>query len=290
MTSTTIAIERDSTQRELDGEKYLSYHVAGEGTGLLLLHGSGPGVSGWANFGGNLPQFATKYKVVVPDLPGYGASYRPDLPAPYLDLAIEAILRVLDAEGLDQVDIVGNSLGGAIATQFTLDHPTKVRSLVLMGPGGISPALFQPLPTEGIKLLVAFAEDPTRERLITWLQSMVGEQAFLTEELIEMRWQASQAPGAIEFIRDFMRMALGPGLAPNSAPMWTRLGEIAQRTLLVYGRDDRVTALEGAIHPMRHIPNAELHVFPKCGHWAMQERKDDFEAVVLDFLARTSAN
>lgn len=287
-TVTATALDRESTRRELGGERHLSYHVAGEGPALLMLHGSGPGVSGWANFGGNLPNLAQHHRVMIPDLPGFGATYRPELPGPYYDLVVEALVRILDAEGVDRVDVIGNSLGGALSTYLALEHPHLVRSLILMGPGGISPALLQPLPSEGIKLLLSFCADPTRERLVTWLQSMVGEQSFLTEELVEMRWQAAQTPGTVDFIRDFMQMAMNPANAP-AVPMWARLGEISQRTLLTYGRDDRVTPLEGALHPLRNIRNAELHVFPNCGHWAMQECKQDFESVVLDFLARAAA-
>lgn len=285
-TSILARQDRESTRRELGGEQRLSYHVAGEGPALVMLHGSGPGVSGWANFGGNVPQFAQHHRVVIPDLPGFGGSYTPELPGPYYDLVADALLRIMDAEGLDQVDLLGNSLGGALSTHFTLEHPDRVTRLVLMGPGGISPALLQPLPTEGIKLLLQFCADPTRDRLVSWLQSMVGEQSFLTEELIETRWRAAQAPGAVGFIRDFMKMAMSPEYAP-ATPMWARLAEIRQPTLLTYGRDDRVTPLEGALHAVRHIANAELHVFPKCGHWAMQERQQEFEAVVLSFLTRT---
>jgi 4,5:9,10-diseco-3-hydroxy-5,9,17-trioxoandrosta-1(10),2-diene-4-oate hydrolase len=285
-------LTRAATSRTLEGPQHIHYHCAGQGDGLLLLHGSGPGVSGWANFGPNLPVFAEHYSVLIPDLPGFGESYRPDLPAPYFAVAVEAILRTLDTEGLERVSVVGNSLGGGIALQLTLDHPDRVHDLVLMGPGGASPALLTPLPTEGIRLLVEFCEDPSRDRLVRWMRSMVGDQAFLTEERIEDRWAVAREPGAIDFIRDFFRMAMSAGAQPQgaAAPVWARLGEIHQRVLLAYGRDDRVTPLDGALHPLRNIRNAELHVFPNCGHWAMQERQSDFERVVLEFLTRGRAS
>ncbi|MFC9978423.1 alpha/beta fold hydrolase [Gordonia sp. NPDC127522] len=279
----------ENTRRTIEGPNELTYHLAGTGRGLLMLHGSGPGVTGWANFGPNVPTFSQTSTVVIPDQPGFGASYTPDLTTPYIPLAVEAALRVIDEVGLDQVDVVGNSLGGAVATLLTLDHPDRVRRLVLMGPGGISPQLLSPLPSEGIRLLVQFCEDPTRDRLVTWMQAMVGDQqSFLTEELVESRWQVASAPGGIDFIRDFFRAAMRPPSAAQLAevPVWARLHEIDQPTLLTYGRDDRVTPLEGALHPMRNIRNAELHVFPNCGHWAMQERQDEFERLVLEFLTR----
>jgi 4,5:9,10-diseco-3-hydroxy-5,9,17-trioxoandrosta-1(10),2-diene-4-oate hydrolase len=290
MTATAPDLDRDRTSRTLDGPQHLHYHRAGEGLGLLLLHGSGPGVSGWANFGPNLPAFARDFTVVIPDQPGFGASYRPDLSTPYMRTAAEAVLRVLDAEGLDRVDVVGNSLGGSVAVQLTLEHPDRVRRLVLMGPGGIAPPLLAPQPTEGIRLLVEFCEDPTRDRLVSWMRAMVGNQRFLTEERIEQRWQAASAPGGTDFVRDFYRAAMAAMRSGRTSgvPVWARLGEITQPTLLTYGRDDRVTPLETALHPLRAIRNAELHVFGNCGHWAMQERQEDFERVVLEFLSRAA--
>lgn len=288
---TTIAaadLSREATSRVLVGARKVHYHRAHEGSGLLLLHGSGPGVSGWANFGPNVPAFSEHFSVVIPDLPGFGDSYHPELPVPYFAVASDAVVRVLDAEGLDQVDVVGNSLGGAIAVHLALEHPDRVRNLVLMGPGGVSPPLLAPLPTEGIRLLIEFCENPNRDRLVRWMRAMVGDQAFLTDDRVEQRWQAASAPGAIDFIRDFMRMAMSPNSAPqgDSPPLWARLGELNTRTLLTYGGDDRVTPLDGALHPLRNIRNAELHVFPNCGHWAMQERQRDFERVVMEFLTR----
>lgn len=288
----TSTLTRDETSRALDGPEHLHYHRAGDGPGLLLLHGSGPGVSGWANFGPNVPVFSKDYTVLIPDQPGFGASYRPKLPAPYATVSVAAILRVLDAEGLSQVDVVGNSLGGQVAVQFALDHPDRIRRLVLMGPGGIAPPLLAPQPTEGIRLLVEFCEDPTRERLVTWMQAMVGDQSFLTEERIEQRWQTASAPGGIDFVRDFYRAAMAfmkSGRPIPGNPIWARLSEIRHPTLLTFGRDDRVTPLESALHPLRNIPHAELHVFPNCGHWAMQEKQHEFERVVLEFLSRQEA-
>jgi 4,5:9,10-diseco-3-hydroxy-5,9,17-trioxoandrosta-1(10),2-diene-4-oate hydrolase len=284
----TAELTAEATTRWLDGPESVHYHLAGSGPGLLLLHGSGPGVSGWANFGDNLPVFAEQFTTVIPDLPGYGASYVPALDRPYTAVAVEAVLRVLDEVGLERVSLLGNSMGGMVGTQLALDHPDRVDRLVLMGPGGVGVPLFAPQPTEGIKLLVEFTQDPTRERLVAWMRSMVGDQSFLTEERIEARWRNASAPGALDFTRAFYAAAMkamASGAAP-ATPIWARLGELSHPTLLTYGRDDRVTPLEGAFLPLRHIRNAELHVFPNCGHWAMQERKADFERVVLEFLTR----
>ena len=263
----------------------LHYHEAGSGPPLLLLHGSGPGVSGWANFRGNLPTFAERFRSLVLDLPGFGISYEPAEP-PTLH-APGAVLAFLDALELDRVAIIGNSLGGGIAARIAAEHPDRVTRLVTIG--GVGLPMFSALPSEGIIRLVAFVEEPTRERLIEWMTSMVYDTAILTDEFVEMRWQSATAPGAIEGIRRTYNPAMLAGLRQmmldNTAGL-AMLRQIQAPTLVTWGRDDRVTPLDGGIAPLRMLPRGEVHVFPNCGHWVMIERKDEWESAVVAFLSR----
>jgi len=276
----------EATSRTLSTAKGdLHYHEAGEGPPLLLLHGSGPGVSGWANFRGNLPVFAEHFRTLVLDMPGFGSSYDPDgnpgLSAP------EAVLDFLDGLGLDSVPILGNSMGGGVAARLAAGHPDRVSRLVTIG--GVGVQLFSPLPAEGIILLVEFVEDPNRERLVKWMRSMVYDPAVLTDEFVEMRWKSATDPVALAGIRKMYNLAMLDNmktrmLSSTAALDW--LPNIKAPTLLTYGRDDRVTPLDAMLVPMRFIPTCEVHIFHNCGHWAMIERKDEFESVVLSFFAR----
>lgn len=282
MTELTAA----STSRTVDtpdGE--LHYHEAGDGPPLLLLHGSGPGVSAWANFGDNLPTFAGRFRTLALDLPGFGRSYEPEQPAPLHGPT--AVVAFLDALGIEQAPIVGNSLGGGIASRVTANHPERVTRLVTMG--GVGVPLFSPLPSEGISRLVDFVEDPTRGRLVEWMRSMVYDPAVLTDDFVEMRWQAATAEGALDGIRRIysreMLAVLRDMMLDNTDTIGL-LRRIQAPTLVTWGRDDRVTPLDGFIAPMRMIRHCELHVFPNCGHWAMLERKHEWERVVMSFLTR----
>lgn len=281
-----------STSRQLPGDQHVHYHVAGEtGPRLLLLHGSGPGVSAWGNWGGLMEQFAAHFRVIAPDLPGYGDSWRPEVDNDASALAIDTILKVLQAEGMDttgteQLHVIGNSLGGFIASQLALDHPELVDRVITLGAGGFGLGLLSPTPPEGIKRLVEFTQDPTRQRLVAWMESMVGNREILTEAFIEQRWQAATAPGALEYTRDFYAAAMkrqGTGSIP---PMLPRIEELQHRFLMLFGRDDRVTPLETALVPMRLLSRGELHVFPNAGHWVMLEQPEAFLGVVLEFLQR----
>ena len=279
-------LTHDATSRTLETPGgTLHYHEAGDGPPLLLLHGSGPGVSGWANFRGNLPAFAAHHRTLVLDMPGFGKSYAceksPMLAAP------QAVLDFLDGMALESIPILGNSMGGNIAAQVAANHPGRVSRLVTIG--GVGLAIFSPTPAEGIKLLVQFVEDPTRERLVTWMESMVYDPSILTEEFVELRLEAAMQPAALADVRKMFNAKIlraMRGRSGNVADQVAMLTKIEAPTLLTFGRDDRVTPLDSALVPMRLIRKCEIHVFYDCGHWAMIERKDEFESVVLAFLGR----
>ena len=155
--------------------------------------------------------------------------------------------------------------------------------------GGVGVALFSPTPPEGVKLLVEFVEDPTRERLVAWMESMVFDPAVLTDEFVETRWATASDPAALADVRRmFNRQTLAAmRRAPLGAPdQVATLAKVKAPTLVTWGRAARVTPLDNVLVPMRVIRNCEVHVFPDCGHWAMHERKTEFERVVLEFLLR----
>lgn len=282
------AITFENTSRFAETEiGKIHYHEAGEGPVLLMIHGSGPGVRGWANFEGTLSFFADHFRCLVIDLPGYGDSDAVE--GQPVMMAVDATIKLLDAIGVDKTHIIGNSLGGMVGSFIAAFHPQRVNSFVCMG--GIGMSLYSPFPGEGLNLLSAFAEDPTRERITAWLSSMVFDQSLVTEELIESRMAQATEPKTLastrqmyskESIKAIADMATGPETAARIG----HLASINAPTLLTWGRDDRVTPLDGSIIPMRIIPNCELHVFPNCGHWVMIERKHEFENIVLAFLQR----
>lgn len=285
--TTELSYEATSRTVELSGAP-MHYHVAGEGPALLLLHGSGPGVSGWANFRDTLPVMAPHFTTYVPDLPGFGASGLKPGGHPLMG-ADAAVVEFMDALGIEQAAIVGNSMGGGIGSQVAANHPERVRRLVTLGGVGIN--IFSPSPPEGIKLLVEFVETPTRERMIAWLNSMVYDESYVTEELIELRMKTAADPEVLAAIRMMysragLAMIREQARATDRPAPWAHLPRIQCPTLITWGRDDRVTPMDWALLPMRMIPKCELHVFYDCGHWAMIERKAEFDSVVTSFLTR----
>ena len=282
----TPMLDHASTRRCLaTPQGTLHYHEAGEGAPLLLLHGSGPGVSGWGNFAGNLPAFAAMFRTLILDLPGYGASAAID--GPPLEVAIAAVLRFLDGLGIGRADLLGNSMGGIVASHVAARFPGRVRRLAAIG--GLGHNLFTAFPGEGLRLLAEFAEAPSRDAMRAWLCSMVFDRGRITDELVEERFARATLPDALANSRKmYSRAALETlAAAPRSASLpFGYLAEIQAPTLLLWGRDDRVSPLDRAILPLRLIPRVELHTFPDCGHWAQIECKDAFESVALAFFSR----
>jgi 2-hydroxy-6-oxonona-2,4-dienedioate hydrolase len=278
----------EATSRFVDlPEGRLHYHEAGEGPCLLLLHGSGPGVRGWANFEKNLPVFAESFRCLIIDFPGYGDSDA--VAGDPMSACVGAAVGLLDALGIDRAHLIGNSLGGVIGSLVAAQHPERVDRFVSIG--GIGTNVFSPFPAEGMRLLSAFAEEPSRERLIDWLHSMVYDPALVTEALIEERFKQAMEPKTLATTQAiYTKQALGAiaqGRRTNPTAALAHLATIQAPTLLTWGRDDRVTPLDGSLVPMRIVPDCELHVFPDCGHWVMIECKEGFESLVLSFLQRS---
>ncbi|MEU1961368.1 alpha/beta fold hydrolase [Nocardia sp. NPDC019304] len=287
--STSVESRVAPELRELPTERgVLRYRETGDGPPLLLLHGSGPGVTGWRNFGANVPVFAQHYRALVLEFPGFGVSDDFGAPHPMMS-AQQAVGAFLDGLGLDRVRVVGNSMGGFVATDFALANPDRVDRLVTIG--GIGTPVFSAQPGEGIVRLSEFVENPTREALIAWLHSMVYNSALVTEELIEQRWQQATDPATLENSRRMYGKAALARMAEaarnaDTTPGWAKLGQITVPVLVTWGRDDRVSPVDMSLLPMRTLRNGEVHIFPNCGHWVMIEQKQAWEATVLAFLGR----
>lgn len=279
----------DSDLREITTDNGILryYDTGGDGPPVLFLHGSGPGVTGWRNFRGVLPAFAAHFRCLILEFPGFGVS--DDAGGHPMVTAQAAVAPFLDALNVDRVDIIGNSMGGGVGINTAIKHPNRVHRLVTIG--GIGTNLFSPGPSEGIRLLQEFTEEPTRQRLVDWLNSMVYDPSLVTEELIEERWALATDPETLAAARRMYGKAafaqMMQFMRGSDAPLpWAVMHKVVAPTLLTWGRDDRVSPLDMSMIPMRTIPNAELHVFPNCGHWAMIEAKAAFEATVLSFLLR----
>jgi 4,5:9,10-diseco-3-hydroxy-5,9,17-trioxoandrosta-1(10),2-diene-4-oate hydrolase len=282
------ALTANGTSRfaDLPSGLRLHYHQAGDPTNptVVMLHGGGPGAAAWSNFGRNLAVLCDRFHVLAIDQPGFGRSEKlAELPKQFYTFSADAILELLDQLGVETAHFVGNSLGGGTAVRFALNHGRRAGRLVLMAPGGLNLNVFAPDPTEGVKKLVEFSTGPSKEKLADFLRTLVYDPAMITDELLDERYAFATDPDNRRGLAA-MGATFGRPDMIEEGMLWREAYRLRQRVLLVWGREDRVNPLDGALAALKLIPRAQLHVFGQCGHWAMLERFDEFNRLTADFL------
>jgi pimeloyl-ACP methyl ester carboxylesterase len=257
------------------------YHDVGAGEPVVLLHGSGPGVSAWANWQHTMPALARSARVLALDLVGYGATERPQDVRYSLRTWTDHVWAFLDAVGVDQVAVVGNSLGGRIALQLAADDSSRLRRMVLMGSPGVGMTL-----TEGLTALRGYEPSLANMRALLTGYFAVDE-SIITEELVRIRYEASAAPGAHEAYR---AMFFDPRHAGSDLGITEeQVRAVRVPTLLVHGLQDKVVPPEVSWTMVNLLPDADLHVFARCGHWTQIERAAEFNALVGGFLSQAGS-
>jgi len=254
-----------------------NYLEVGDGPPVVLVHGSGPGVTAYANWRLTMPGLAPAFRVLAPDMAGFGFS---DKPGGVADLAawVGQIIGFLDALGIERASVVGNSFGGSIGIRLATDHPDRVDRLVLMGATGISFPI-----TEGLDQVWGY--QPSFENMRRILDYFAYSRELVTDELAEVRYRAALAPGVQEAFS---------ALFPAPRQRWVeaittpeeKIKAIPHETLIIHGREDKVIPLDNAYRLLGLIERSELHVFGRCGHWSQIEWADDFNALLVRFLGR----
>lgn len=249
---------------------------------VVMLHGSGPGASGWANFNRNIePLVNAGYRVILLDCPGWSKSDPIVCTGSRSELNARALKGLMDGLGIEKAHIIGNSMGAHSTVAFALANPTRVGKLVLMGGGTGGPSQFVPMPTEGIKLIGALYRDPSIENLKRMMNVFVYDTSHLTEALFQTR--LDNMLSRRDHLENFVKSsAANPKQFPD---VGHRLGEVAAPTLVIWGRDDRFVPMDIGLRLVWGLQDAQLHVFNRCGHWAQWEHADAFNRMVRDFLA-----
>lgn len=251
-------------------------HDVGAGRPVLLLHGSGPGVSAWANWRLTLPTLAERHRVIAPDMVGFGMTERPEGIAYGLDTWVAHALGVLDALEVEQVDLVGNSFGGALALALAIRHPRRVRRLVLMGSVGV------PFPiTDGLDAVWGY--EPSIEAMRTLLDLFAFDRGLVNDELAELRYKASIRPGYQESYAAMFPAPRQRWVDAMASPE-DAIAALPHRTLILHGREDKVIPPANALRLFDLIPDAQVHMFGRCGHWTQIEHAGRFNRLLLDFL------
>ena len=251
-------------------------HDQGSGFPITLIHGSGPGVSAWANWRLIIPVLAQQARVIAPDMLGFGFTQRVPGQNYSMDIWVEQTLGLLDALGIEQTDLVGNSFGGALALAFAIRYPNRVRRLVLMGSVGVPHEI-----TPGLDAVWGY--EPSFENMRKIMDLFAFNRHLVNDELAMLRYKASIQEG---FQESFSAMFPAPRqrwvdamCSPEAA-----IKALPHETLVVHGRDDLIIPLITSTTLANWIPKAQLHVFGQCGHWTQIEHSARFAQLVINFI------
>jgi 2-hydroxymuconate-semialdehyde hydrolase len=253
-----------------------NYHDVGEGSPVVLIHGSGPGVTAWANWRLTLPQLAQQFRVVAPDVLGFGYTERPEGTTYGMDTWTDHLLGFLDALGLERVSLVGNSFGGALALSLATRAPERVDKLVLMGSVGVPFEI-----TAGLDAVWGF--EPSLGAMRDLMGVFAHDRSLLTDDLARSRLAAATRPGVQEAFSSMFPAPRQQGVDAMTLDEDLIRG-ISVPTLVVHGRDDQVIPLSTSLQLLELIDDAQLHVFGRCGHWVQIEHAEEFSRLVNDFL------
>lgn len=266
---------QEATYRVVDGHQ-IHIKSAGEGPAVVFIHGSGPGASGASNFRDNWPAFVDAgFRVILPDLIGYGASSKPEGIDYTLQLFTDTLYEALVAHGVSDAILIGNSLGGGVALQMALDHPGFARKLVLMAPGCIEEqADYFKMP--GITKMVSNFGGPDFN---------IGEQRRLIGNLVHPDFAPRISDALVEerfaVARTQPKDVLVRMRTPNLGP---RLGEIDLPIFVMWGLNDEFCPESGARHFLDRCKDARCMTFTRTGHWVQVERSAEFNSHTLEFI------
>ncbi|WP_029920977.1 alpha/beta fold hydrolase [Nevskia soli] len=251
-------------------------HDVGKGAPVLLIHGSGPGVSAYANWRLVMPALAAAHRVIAPDLVGFGFSERPPGFSYDMDQWIGHALGVMDALDVEHAHIVGNSFGGALALALAIRHPQRVKRLVLMGSVGVRFQITAELDE-------IWGYQPSLQAMRRLISMFSRDRNHVDDALARVRYEASIRPGFQESYEAMFPAPRQRWVNAMASPE-EAVRALQHETLIVHGREDRVIPLSNAYKLLELIPRSQLHVFGGCGHWTQIEQAARFNRLLLDFF------
>ncbi|RLA09597.1 MAG: 2-hydroxy-6-oxo-2,4-heptadienoate hydrolase [Gammaproteobacteria bacterium] len=253
-----------------------NYHDLGEGEPTVLIHGSGPGVTGFANWAKSLPTLSEKMRVIAPDMLGFGYTETPEGAEYTLENWVKHLVGLLDALNIEKANLVGNSFGGALTLAMAIAHPERVNRIILMGAAGVNFEL-----TEGLDFTWGYT--PSVENMKKMLDLFAYSRELVSDDLARMRFEASNRPGVQE---RFAAMFPAPRQRSIEALASDEddIRKIQAPALIIHGREDVILPYTNSLKMFELLPNAQLHMIGKCGHWTQIEHTRRFNSMLIDFI------
>ena len=273
--------ERPEIAKNIQTGSYkTNYHDIGNANGfpIVFLHGSGPGVTAYANWNKIFPLVPDNFRMIAPDMAGFGFTERVSGAVYNMNAWVQQVIDLFDALGLEQAHLVGNSFGGALALSLAIKYPERIKKLVLMGSMGVSFPI-----TYGLERVWGYT--PSEAKMEELLELFTYDHGFATKELIKSRYEASIQPGFQESFSSLFPAPRQNGVE-NMAGNQAYIRNISHETLIIHGREDRVIPLDNSLRLLQLIDNAQLHVFGHCGHWTQIEHTAEFADLIFQFFKR----
>ncbi len=253
-----------------------NYHDVGSGDPVLMIHGSGPGVTAFANWRLSMPVLAKNFRVIAPDMAGFGYTERPPGAKYTMQNWVSHALGLLDALKIERAHVVGNSFGGGLALAMAIRAPERVNRMVLMGAAGTSFKL-----TQGLDDVWGYT--PSFENMRKIMDIFAFDRNLVSDELAKLRYEASIRPGYQESFASMFPAPRQQWVDALASPE-EAIRALPHEALIIHGREDRVLPMSASLKLFELMPKSQLHVFGQCGHWTQIEHADRFVKLVTDFF------
>jgi len=268
VTAGGLAVEQKTVIAGSINSFYLS---AGKGEPLVLLHGAGGGAVLW---GPVINLFSKHFHVIAPDVVGYGESDKPD--APYDKKFFSSwVCNFCNSLNMGKVNLLGSSQGGAIAIQFALDHPDRVKKLMLVGSAGLGAWGISPGAMFKMAAANIFPTKRTVQKIVQYL--VYKKENFPGDDGISYLLEVIRSPGGkLPFLN-----GKGRSVSPFSSE---QLRQITHPALILWGGKDRILPVSHARKGQGKMPDAQLRIIPDAGHTPFIDLPEEFTNIILHFI------
>lgn len=283
-----MSIQTPQDQYVKVGNINTRFWAAGDdGTTVILVHGLGGSVENWML---NINALAQHHRVYAIDLAGFGRSDKTQV-LRSLSHGAQFVSDFMEVQRIENASLVGNSMGGGVTLQFAIQFPSKVEKLVLANSAGLGKESALVLRLAALPLIGELLTRPSRKGTVRFWKECVYDPALLTDELVELYYHLASLPGAQKSFLATLRGGCNfwGQRADMIRSIVDNLATITTPTLILWGQQDRILPVAHARVAEGRIPNATLQILDYCGHMPQFERPEEFNALVLEFLARQEA-
>lgn len=263
----------------------VSFHISETGRDrdrhVVFLHGSGPGADALSNWEWVIGALGDDVHCVAPDIVGFGHSSHPDPPpdglAAFSELRVETLVALFDQLALEQVTLVGNSMGGLLSLMIARDRPDMVQSMILMGSAGGKATML-----DGLKNLIGFYRDPSTDAMEALLRNFLHDPSIFGDDLRSIA--EARLPNALREEVRRSHLATFSGNGPRAGLSMDDYPNLTMPVLLLHGDDDRVVSIDSSRWLADQLPSSRLEIFEATGHWLQIEQGERFVDTVRSFL------